>query len=275
MLIADAQVHIWAPNTPERPWRPGQNVHREIPLGANEVLREMNTAGVERCVLVPPSLDADRNDLSLAAARAHPSRFAVMGRLDPDAPGAREQVATWRQQPGMLGLRYSMNRPQWIAILKERRLEWLWDEAEKAHVPVMALITHAMTPLIDELAQRHPDLRLVMDHLGLDGAKRDEEAFKHLDLFLGLARHPNIAVKVSALPCYTNDTYPYRRLHPYVKRVYDAFGPQRMFWGTDYSRLSCSYAQAVTMFTEHMTWLSGDDLEWIMGHGLCEWLRWR
>jgi len=152
MLIADAQVHIWAPNTPERPWRPGQNVHREIPLGADEVLREMNTAGGERCVLVPPSLDADRNDLSLAAARAHPSRFGVMGRLDPDAPGAREQVATWRQQPGMLGLRYSMNRPQWTAILAERRLEWLWDEAEKARVPVMALITHAMTPLIDELA---------------------------------------------------------------------------------------------------------------------------
>jgi L-fuconolactonase len=152
MLMADAQVHIWAPNTPERPWRPGQNVHREIPLGADEVLREMNTAGVERCVLVPPSLDADRNDLSLAAARAHPSRFAVMGRLDPDAPGAREQVATWREQPGMLGLRYSMNRPQWIPILEERRLEWLWHEAEKAHVPVMALITHAMTPLIDELA---------------------------------------------------------------------------------------------------------------------------
>ena len=58
MLIADAQVHIWAPNTPERPWHPGQNVHREIPLGADEVLREMNTAGGERCVLVPPSLDA-------------------------------------------------------------------------------------------------------------------------------------------------------------------------------------------------------------------------
>ena len=44
-----------------------------------------------------------------------------------------------------------MNRPQWTAILAERRLEWLWDEAEKARVPVMALITHGMTPLIDEL----------------------------------------------------------------------------------------------------------------------------
>lgn len=274
MLIADSQVHIWAPNTPERPWRPGQNVHREIPLEAEEVLREMNAAGVERCVLVPPSLDADRNDLSLAAARVHPSRFAVMGRLDPDAPGAREESSGWRKQPGMLGLRYSMNRPQWIPILQEKRLEWLWEEAEKAHVPVMALITHPMTPLIDDLAQRHPNLRLVMDHLGLDASKRDEEAFRDLDLFLTLAKRPNVAVKVSALPCYTNDAYPYRRLHPYIKRVYDAFGPRRMFWGTDYSRLPCSYSEAVAMFTEHMPWLDAEDLEWIMGRGLCEWLDW-
>lgn len=113
MFIADAQVHIWAPNTPERPWAPG-NVHREVPLEAAEVLRAMDAAGVHRTVLVPPSLDADRNDLSLAAAQKHPDRFAVMGRLDPDAPGARSAVAEWRRQPGMLGLRYSLNRPKWI-----------------------------------------------------------------------------------------------------------------------------------------------------------------
>ena len=115
MFIADAQVHVWAPNTPERPWAPG-NVHREVPLEAAQVLRAMDAAGVHRTVLVPPSLDADRNDLSLAAAQKHPDRFAVMGRLDPDAPGARSAVAEWRRQPGMRGLRYSLNRPKWIPI---------------------------------------------------------------------------------------------------------------------------------------------------------------
>ncbi len=275
MFIADAQVHIWAPNTPERPWAPG-NIHREIPLEAAEVLREMDLAGVHRTVLVPPSLDADRNDLSLAAARQHPDRFAVMGRLNPDAPGARALVAHWRSgQPGMLGLRYSFNRPHMIAALNERRLDWLWQEAAQAGLPVMMLINHAMAPLIDGIAERYPGLKLVMDHLGLSHDEYDAAAFRDLDKLLALAKRPNVAVKVSALPCYSKDSYPYRRLHPYIRRVYDAFGPRRMFWGTDMSRLPCSYLQGITMFTEEIPWFSSADKEWIMGRGLCEWLDWK
>src|ERR1700704_2778259 len=105
MFIADAQVHIWKANTPERPWRKGQTSHRSSPLEADELLREMDAAGVNRAVLVPPTLDDDRNDLALDAARLHPDRYAVMGRLDLEAPGAREKIATWCRQPGMLGLR--------------------------------------------------------------------------------------------------------------------------------------------------------------------------
>jgi len=274
MFITDAQVHIWAPNSPERPWAAG-NVHRKVPLEADEVLREMDAAGVSRTVLVPPTIDANRNDLALAAARKHPDRFAVMGRLDPDAPGARNAVSDWRRQPGMLGLRYSLNRPNSITTLNEGRMDWVWAEAEKTGTPVMMLITHSIAPHIDRVAERHPGLKLVMDHLALTGDEFDEHAFRDLDKLLALAKRPNVAVKVSALPCYTKDSYPYRRLHPYLRRVYDTFGPQRMFWGTDYSRLPCSYGQAVTMFTEEMPWLTTADKEWVMGRGLCEWIGWK
>ena len=85
---------------------------------------------------------------------------------------------------------------------------------------------------------------------------------------------PNIMVKVSALSTYTTDTYPFRLLHPYIRKVYDAFGPKRMFWGTDLSRLNCTYRQAITMFTEEMPWLSSEDKTWIMGRGFCEWFEW-
>ncbi len=107
MLIVDAQVHIWGANTPERPWPARLAAHRDVPIGKDELLREMNAAGVDRVIIVPPSWEGDRNDLALAAAQAHPDRFVVMGRLDPAAPGAREVLKTWKRQPGMLGLRFT------------------------------------------------------------------------------------------------------------------------------------------------------------------------
>ena len=274
MLIADAQVHIWGPETPERPWRKGHKPGRAVPLQAVDLLREMDAAGVRRAVLVPPYVDCERNDLVLAAAQRHPDRFAVMGRLDLEAPGARTRIGGWRSQPGMLGLRCSFNRPELAAALIDGRADWLWEEAERAAVPVMALVPHAMLQRIDRVAERHPRLKLALCHFSLANDTRDAQAFRDFDRLLALAARPNVMVKASALPCYTSDTYPFRRLHPYIRRVYDAFGPPRMFWGSDLSPLPCSYRQCITLFTEELPWLSAQDLEWIMGRGLCEWLEW-
>lgn len=79
MLICDSQVHVWGANTPERPWPARAHAQREIPLGHEELLREMDAAGVERLVIVPPSWEGDRNDLAFAAVKANPNRFAIMG----------------------------------------------------------------------------------------------------------------------------------------------------------------------------------------------------
>src|SRR5262245_35583533 len=106
MLIADSQVHIWAASTPERPWPEGTVPQRPVPYSKDDLLRDMDEAGVHRVVICPPSFEGYRNDLGLEAARLHPDRFAVMGRFDVSAPNARGQLATWRQQSGMLGVRH-------------------------------------------------------------------------------------------------------------------------------------------------------------------------
>ncbi len=93
MLIADSQVHFWAANSPGRPWPQGTKAQRAIPLGPDEMLREMNDAGVDRVVIVPPLWEGRRNDVALASTQAHPNRFAVMGRLDPTAATSRGSVA--------------------------------------------------------------------------------------------------------------------------------------------------------------------------------------
>lgn len=274
MFIADSQVHIWTANTAERPWIPGRHGHRSVPLEANELLKEMDVAGVSRAILIPPALDGERNDLVLSAARQNPHRFAVMGRLDPYAPGARDMVARLRQEPGMLGLRFSFTLPHLVGALTDERTAWLWKDAEAAGIPLMVLVTHRMVPLVDRIAERHPNLKLVLCHLALSTGAVDDEAFQDFDRLLVLGKRHNVAVKASALPCYTRDSYPYRALQPHLRRLYDAFGPRRIFWGTDLARLPCTYRQAISMFTEEMPWLSAADLEWIMGRGLCEWLDW-
>lgn len=274
MLIVDSQVHIWGANTPERPWPQRAEAQRPVPLTHEDLLREMDAAGVDRVVIVPPSWEGDRNDLAIAAHLAHPGRFATMGRLDPQDPAGRGAIARWRAQPGMLGLRFTFHIPQLVPLITEGHMDRVWGEAEEAGVPIYVLVPHALAPLIDDVAARYPGLRLVMDHLGLNSKQRDAEAFAEFDKLLALAKRPNIAAKVSALPCYTNDRYPYRSLHPYVRQAYDAFGPQRMFWGTDLSRSPIPYRQHVTMFTEEMAWLTPEDKAWIMGRGVCEWLGW-
>jgi predicted TIM-barrel fold metal-dependent hydrolase len=90
-----------------------------------------------------------------------------------------------------------------------------------------------------------------------------------------LARYPNISVKVSALPCFSSEPYPFHNLREPLARVIEAFGSRRAFWGSDITRVpeSCSYRQLVTHFTEELG-LSSADLEWIMGRGLAQCLRW-
>jgi L-fuconolactonase len=278
MRIVDAQVHIWVASTPERPWLPPSPdiplPHKPVPFTKDDLLREMDAAGVQGALLVTPMWEGVRNDVVLAAARAHPDRFAVMGRLDLNAPSSRGLMATWRATPGMMGLRV-LSHPKERPLLVEGRIDWLWPEAERAGVPVMLYATHADLHFVDRIAERQPALKLVIDHLGLMIHSKDEEAFRDLDKLLVLARRPNIAVKASCLQHHTSDAYPYRALHPHLRRVYNAFGPQRMFWGSDFTRLTCSYRQAVTMFTEEIPWLNSEDKAWIMGRGLCEWLGWK
>ena len=275
MRIVDSQVHIWGANAPERPWPARAHSHRDPPWSADEVLREMDRAGVERVVIVPPSWEGDRNDLGLAAARAHPDRFAVMGRFDPDVSGARDALERWRGEPGMLGLRFSFHTPLLRQPFLDGRFDWVWGEAERLGLPIMVLLHQAYLDRLEPVIAAHPKLRLVIDHLGLVSGEKDAHAFRGLDHLLALARYPNVAAKASALPCYTDEPYPYVGLHPYLLSVHESFGPRRMFWGTDLSRLPCTYAQAITMFTEHMPWLAAADLEWIMGRGVCEWLHWK
>jgi L-fuconolactonase len=170
----------------------------------------------------------------------------------------------------MLGLRITSSASEHRPYFVDEN-SWVWSEAEHAGVPIMVSQSGFLRQ-VDRIAERHPRLRLVIDHLALARAK-DDAAFD-LPQLLDLVKRPNVAVKASALPCHSSEAYPYPGLHPYIRRVFDAFGPRRMFWGTDRTRLPCTYHQVITLFTEELPWLSPADQEWVMGRAVCEWLEW-
>lgn len=252
-----------------------ERAHLPVPLDAQTVLRMMDEASVDRAILVPPSLDGDRNDLCLKAARDYPQRFAVMGRLQLDHPSAPARLREMRSQPGMLGVRLTFHRDNDRPLLTNGAADWFWPAAEALGVPVMVHAPERL-PQIADIARCHPNLTLIVDHMGFARETSDEKAGAGADRILALAQYPNVAVKVSALPCYSSEPYPFRNLHEPLRRIIEGFGVRRAFWGSDVSRVlaHCSYRQSVTMFTEELDFLSDDDLEWVMGRGIMELLHW-
>jgi len=240
-------------------------------LGVGELLARMDAAGVERAVLVPPTWEGPRNDLALAAAAAHPGRFAVMGRVDPGDPATVASLATWREQPGMLGIRLSVNRGDTSARIRAATDSGFFAEAERAGVPLY-LYMPRLHAEIDKVATAFPDLRITVDHLALDRA--DGPLAKAVAPLLPLARHANVAVKASALPCFVTEDYPYPQIVEAVYELVAAFGPHRVFWGSDLSRLPCGYERYICLFLREMPRLTPEELDWIMGEGVSAWLNW-
>jgi predicted TIM-barrel fold metal-dependent hydrolase len=234
----------------------------------------MDSAGVSRAVLVPPTWAGDGNEVALAAARRNPSRFAVMGKLDPLDPLARGSVAAWPAQDGMLGLRLVMFTRAQKRALAEGQFEWLWGAATSARVPLM-IYPPGLLADIGRIALAHPELRIVIDHCGAPVKRGTATLRAAVVELVGLARYPNVGVKISNLTFFSESAYPFRDVQDIMLSVIDAFGPRRVFWGSDLTRLDCTYREAVTMMTEDFPALRGSALELVMGEALSDWLKWR
>lgn len=274
--VVDAQVHVWRPEAPDRPWPPGGAeralaMHRHEPISGAMLLAEMRDAGVDRAVLVPPFFEGYRNDYAVACASEAPESFRVMARVDlrTGDPGPVRELL---RDPVVAGVRLVF-LPADAGRVDDPAADWFWSFAEARDVPVMLLASGQLDALGD-LARARPGLRLAVDHLGLTGQATDAAIGPEIAQLVALAQRDNVSVKTTAVPCYSTEPYPYPALHPFLRQLYDAFGPERLFWGSDLSRLRGSYPDLVRLFREDLPFLSPADVDAVMGGSVLRWLDW-
>ena len=282
MFTVDSQVHLWLDESPDRPWVKGarerliKNGHRTEAFTYEECLQHMDKSGVDRVMIVPGSWEGDRIDYALKACEAHPDRFAVMARIPQNKPAeAMAMLKDWQSIPYVKGTRITFHRPIDRNWMIDGTIDWYWPFAEKYNINTMihAPIWKRET---GEVAKKHPGLRLIIDHMGIFTRMMDDAIEYWVEETIELADNPNIYVKVSAIPSYSSQPYPFENVNKYVRMVVDAFGAKRCFWGTDLTRQlnhGMTYTDCIEHFTKHMGF-SQEQLEWIMGRGISECLNW-
>jgi L-fuconolactonase len=263
--VTDSQVHLFPSSSHTSARAFGHRV-----IGRDELMAEMARAGVRRAILIPPRVPQATNENAQAAASRWPERLRVVGKVSTDPSSWRPVAEQWPAS-SMLGLRVSF--PPSAPGPADASSGDFWRTAEAAGIPVMVWSPGRLNEL-RQVAQRHTGLKIAADHCGLGSADRGGDVASLLPEVRQLAACPNVSVKVSALPAHSACEYPFADLHSFVAEIARCFGARRMFWGSDLSGLKCSYSDAVKMFTEGLTCLTGEELEWVMGRSISEWLNW-
>ena len=273
-LTIDSQVHAYERDRPERPWSgslPGPDE-----ATGDHMVAAMEAVGVDGALLVSP-FSMYRYDASYALEvyAKHPGRFGLIKPFDPQAEAVAEQIAEWAATPGVVGARIMLTGQSFEA--DDPGLQRILAAGAKASIPVNVLCSGQL-PLLRELARRHPDTRVVVDHVGLTqpfGPPVPPDPFADLADVVSLAACDNVAIKISGACTLSHQPFPYPDIWEPLGKLFDAFGLDRCMWGTDWTRAVdlLTYEQGVEAFrvTEQ---LSDSERRVLMGESLANIYNW-
>ena len=129
-----------------------------------------------------------------------------MGRIALNDPTTGRRLATWKEQLGVLGIRLNIAGDQ-AAWLMDGTADWFWPVAERAGIPVTFLTT-GHTHRFARIAERHPQLVLIIDHMGVSSeCVRNRAVPAAIDQSVALAKYPNVSVKLSAAALISSDRH--------------------------------------------------------------------
>lgn len=261
--VIDCHFHLWDEPFPQRPfpWTPD-------PFPASEMLSVLDAHGVARGINVTPIMYGFDNACGVAAAAQTRGRIAAFGRFDAFAPNPGERLQEWMTTPGAAGIRLTFYGDDLSKLEDPAALEPFWAAAEELGVPVAVFAPDAMWAIV-RAVERHPGLRLIIDHLALGVYPGCEDPRAGYPALAELAPFEHVLVKISGVVEVSRAPYPFRDMHELVAEACERFGASRMMWGSNYPVVlqSCTYEEALG-FVDELDFLSEAQRGEILG-GTC------
>ena len=270
----DSQVHAYERNRPERPWVGFLRGPDEVT--GDDMVAAMDAVAVDGALLVSP-FSLYRYDASyvLEVYAKHPGKFGLIKPFDPRSETVSDEIAEWTATPGVVGVRLMLTAEPYEA--DHPGINSILAASGQAGVPVNVMGSGEL-PLLLELARRHPDTQVVIDHVGLVQPQEPPappEPFADLANVLSLAECDNVAIKISGACTLAQQPFPYPDIWEPLSKVFDAFGFDRCMWGTDWTRALniLTYEQGVESFRVTNS-LSDSERSTLMGGTLAKIYNW-
>ena len=273
--VIDTHLHVWSNDTVRFPFAHPNDRNFKPPAIAGTVemaIDEMDRHDVRNAVLVQVIYYGWDNRYIAQCLQRHPRRFRAQGLIEPTAPDVDEKLEYWMREHGLSGMRFSpiyyQGRDAWITSDAHHRM---WKKAEPLGAIFNYFITAAQLERLETMIAAYPGVRVVIDHLArIELAAPD--AARQLGLLTGLARHRNVWVKVTELNLLSpSKKYPFADTFECVKRVYDAFGPDRLLWGTGFPGATRAQAgrqtleQELALVRREIPFLTSDERARLLG----------
>lgn len=229
--IIDLQIHGPVPGLA---WDEQQLAQRAV--WEVELAREaMDAVGVDIAISVCS------DDFIEAGHARYPGRFPGVHTFMHNRDDHVEEVRRIAAHPAMIAGRALIGdankgvmRPEFF----EGKFDPIYETAAEVGLP-MFNSTHGGCAHIASIADKHPDLTLIVDHIGVAQhpvSPPETMSWAPLDDLVALAKYPNVHVKLCGAPLLSDQTYPYDDIWPNLNRVFNAFGYDRVMWGSDYTR---------------------------------------
>lgn len=262
--IINASEHAWTLHDPrfmiDKEISVCPNAMPDCEQTGETLISRMQEFAVDRTVISHVCYYGRNNDYPIHCVQTWPDRFAGIGllvghRLHPPEDG-QANADRLRQllAAGLSGLRLSPIYDRDNRWIDDPVCDPLWQVAGELGATFNVFLAAHQLPSLAVMAQRHPDVNVVIDHFGMiDISQPDTEGIDHI---LAMATLPNVYVRTSLHNTSKEKGPPFRDMWPYLRRAYDAFGPRRLLWANYYEYLIMK--EMIDFFTE-------DDRRWILG----------